>query len=344
MIYHHDLVSFFIGPFHLDAFSLFGHTFGPFNNVGIRWYSLAYIVGFLMVYLALRRAVLLRRIPNADLERLEEACLILISSVIIGGRLGYFILNEPRSLTTLEGWKHVPRVWEGGMAFFGAALAVFGVEIWFCRRNKVGFWHGADKMMVVVAIAIGLGRIANFINGELWGNPTNGHWGVIFPTAELVNGVQVPRHPVQLYSALSHFVLAGWLAWQARRPPRGDFQRMPGFLLFHFLIGYGLLRFVTDFWRHESAAVFYGPIHGGQILSLLLAAVALLGARARLAWLRKHGGELDWYPPEGCNGDLPEGCHVYIEKVRAERAEAERALLERREARRAAKLEAQARK
>lgn len=335
MLYNHDLDKFFLGPWLLPAVRLFGHEYGPFHNFGIRWYSLAYIVGFLLTYGVLRRAVRRRQIPNADMERLEEACLILITTVIVGGRLGYFLLNEPHSLLTLEGWKHLPMVWEGGMAFFGAAVAVFGVEYWFCRVNKVGFWHGADKMAVVLAVALGLGRIANFINGELWGNPTNGAWGVRFPDAELIGGVQVARHPVQLYAALSHFLLAWWCARQMHRPVTSDFQRMPGFVLFHFLGGYGLLRFVTDFWRHESEAVFYGPIHGGQVLSLALLVAAVVGAWWRYRWLKQRGGELDWYPPEGCDAALADEHHMFIDQIRRERRAADAEAAAKRAAKRA---------
>ena len=190
-IYHHDLDPFLLGPF----------SVGSFHNIGVRWYSLAYIVGFLWVYAVLYRTVLRRRLPNADLERLEEACLILICAIILGGRLGYFILNEPWRLLTWQGWKDLPRVWQGGMAFFGAAVAVFGTEYWYCRKNKVGFWHGSDRFVWVLAFSLGFGRVANFINGELWGVPTNGHWGVLFPQS-IVDGPVVPRHPVQLYEAL----------------------------------------------------------------------------------------------------------------------------------------------
>lgn len=321
MFYHHDLEPFL-------------WRWRDSELIGLRWYSLAYIVGFLLVYGVLYRAVRRRRIPNADFDRLEEACLYLIASVIIGGRLGYYILNQPQELLTARGWIELPQLWKGGMAFFGAALALFVTEYYFCRANRAGFWHGADRITWAFAFALAFGRIANFINGELVGIPTNGNWGVYFPAKPelLVNGVNVPRHPEQLYAALSHFLLGLYMIYLLRRKPRSEFDRMPGFALFHFLVGYGLLRFVTDFWRQES--VYFGPINGGQVLSLLLVVIAWIGARRRFRWLKEHGTELDWYPPEGIDGELPEGCFAYINEVTAKRAAEEAARQERRARRR----------
>lgn len=313
-----------------QVFPYYRHDLDPFlikfnDQIGIRWYSLAYIAGFLMIYGVLFKAVRRRRIPNADYERLEEACLYLIASVIIGGRLGYYVLNQPKQLLTWHGWAELPQVWHGGMAFFGAALAVFVFEYWFCRANRVGFWHGADKIMWVMAFALGFGRLANFINGELYGVPTNGHWGVYFPVAaiDLVNGQNVPRHPVQLYEALTHFVLAFFLLWLLRRKPRTRFERMPGFTLFYFLGGYGVGRFISDFWRQEL--IWVGPINGGQALSLAMMVVAIILARVRFARVAGHEAALDWYPEEGHDAELPAACHAFIDEVQIERrAEEER--------------------
>lgn len=321
--YHHNLDPFLIGPY----------VVGPIRNFGIRWYSLAYILGFLAIYASLYRAVIRRRIPNGDLERLEEACLILIAAVILGGRLGYFILIEPHKLLTLQGWLEVPQVWRGGMAFFGAALTVFVTEYWYCRKNRVGFWHGADRLVWVLAFALGFGRIANFINGELYGIPTDGQWGVYFPGAPLVNGLNVPRHPVQLYSAVSHWLLGFFLLYLLKRRPRSRFDRIPGFTVFWFLSGYGLLRFVTDFWRHE--ATDFGLINGGQVLSLVLVVVGLVAARVRYVAFTKHASEVDWYPPEGVEGELPAEAHAFVDAVVADRKASDEAARQRRETARA---------
>ena len=314
MFYTHHLNPFLIGPF----------TLGQFHNIGIRWYSLAYIFGFLSIYGVLYKAVSRRRLPNADLERLEEACLIVILSVIVGGRVGYFVLNEPQRLTTLAGWLEVPQVWRGGMAFFGAAFCLFTFEYLYCRKHHIGFWHGADRMVWVLAFALGFGRCANFINGELYGVPTNGHWGVYFPvdmSRDLVHGINVPRHPIQLYAAVSHWLLGFYLLWVLRRKPRTPFDRVPGFTCFHFLCGYGLLRFSTDFWRQES--IWIGPLNGGQWLSLALFFVGLGLARWRFKAFTAVATEIDWYPPEGVDGELPVELHAYIDGVHAAQRAAE---------------------
>ena len=310
-IYHHNLSPFLF-------------RFGT-GNFGLRWYSLAYISAFIWIYLVLAKAVRRKRIPNADDERLEEACLYLIGSIIVGGRLGYFILNQPHTLLTLQGWLEVPQLWHGGMAFYGAAFALFYVMNWYCKTRQIGFWHGADKIMWVFAFALGFGRLANFINGELYGIPTDGTWGVIFPVEpqDLIHGVNVPRHPIQLYAALSHFLLGFYLLWVLKRKPRTEFDRVPGFTMFHFFCGYGLWRFVTDFWRHET--IFFGALNGGQVLSLVFFGIGLLTAHWRYRVVKAKGTALDWYPPEGNDGELPDGSFAELERVYTERAAAEAA-------------------
>jgi phosphatidylglycerol:prolipoprotein diacylglycerol transferase len=207
------------------------------------------------------------------------------------------------------------------MAFFGAAAAIYFAEVWYCRKHHLGFWHGADQVMWIFAFALGFGRIANFINGELYGNPTDGSWGVIFnlPPSEWVNGVNVPRHPVQLYSAVSHFILGFWILWKLRSKPRTEFDRIPGFTVFHFLAGYGILRFITDYWRHESIWIIPNVLHGGQLLSLALVVIAVIGARVRYRRAVSRGSVIDFYPPDGAMAPLPPECHAYL------RAEEERA-------------------
>jgi phosphatidylglycerol:prolipoprotein diacylglycerol transferase len=306
MIWQHNLRPFILGPWRL----------GPIDQFGIRWYSLPYILGFVAIYAALRRAVMSRRIPNADEDRLEEAALLLIVSIIVGGRIGYFVLNEPGRLLHVDGWIELPQVWHGGMAFFGAVAMLFTTEYFYCRHWRLGFWHGADRIMWIFAVALGFGRIANFINGELYGIPTNGHWGVVFPQvpdAEWIGGVNVPRHPVQLYSAVSHWALGLLLLYLLWRRPRREFDRVPGFTCFWFLGGYGFLRFATDFWRHETIWIWQPYLNGGQALSLALMVAALIGARIRVKLLKERGGPLDWYPPEGVSGELPAECHAWLD-------------------------------
>jgi phosphatidylglycerol:prolipoprotein diacylglycerol transferase len=319
MHWHHNLNPFILGPWHL----------GYFDNFGIRWYSLPYIFGFVGVWLALHKAVVARRIPNGDLDRLDESSLLLITSIIVGGRFGYFLLNRTRDLATWDGWKELPKVWHGGMAFFGAVVMVFCTEYFYCKKHRLGFWHGADRIMWVFAMALGFGRIANFINGELYGIPTNQHWGVMFPNVaatDLINGQNVYRHPVQLYSAVTHWMLAFFLLYLLRRKPRTKFDRVPGFTCFWFLGGYGLLRFLTDFWRQETIWVIPHYLNGGQGLSLLLLIAGIVCAQVRYRALVKYGQPWDWYPEEGVTGELPPECNAFLDAKAADASEAAIAL------------------
>ena len=129
------------------------------------------------------------------------------------------------------------------------------------------FWTLADVAAFPATFGLGVGRIANFVNGELWGLPTNAGWGVIFPRVD-----NLPRHPSQLYEAASHFLLLGVLLWFLHRRPQ-TVQR-PGVLAAMFLELYGGLRFLTDFYRADDT--FFGPFSSGQWASLLVAAIGLV--------------------------------------------------------------------
>lgn len=315
---HHWIYTHHLNPYILGPWQLWGDSFG------IRWYSLPYMLGFLAIYGSLYQAVMRDRIPNADTDKLEESSLLLITSVIVGGRFGYFLLNRTSELGTLRGWLELPQVWHGGMAFFGAVAMVWLTEFFYCRKHRLGFWHGADRIMWVLAVALGFGRLANFVNGELYGSPTNGSWGVIFPDAELINGANVPRHPVQLYSALTHWLLGLALLWLIKRKPRCEFHRVPGFTAFYFLIGYGLMRVLTDVWRHEEIWIIPGVLNGGQLLSLLLAVVGVVLAVVRVKSLKAHGQPWDWYGDDGVEGDLMPEAHAWRDSGGAAAAAAQR--------------------
>jgi phosphatidylglycerol---prolipoprotein diacylglyceryl transferase len=191
------------------------------------------------------------------------------------------------------------RVWEGGMAFHGGFAGVVVAAIWFCRREKIPMLSMGDLLAIAAPVGLMLGRLANFVNAELWGRPTDLPWGVIFPGAaaqtcgELVGACA--RHPSQLYqAALEGLLLALILFWLAFR--KGWFQR-PGALMGVFLTGYGFARFVVEFFRQPDAqfvsegnpvglAVHIGGygLTMGQLLSLPMIAVGLwfiLRARER---------------------------------------------------------------
>ena len=166
---------------------------GPF---GIRWYALAYIAGLVLGWRLLRRLVQLRRRWRRR-SRPTTSSPGRRSGVVLGGRLGYVLFYQPG--VYLAHPAMIFAVWEGGMSFHGGALGVAVAIVWFCRRNRIPLLGFADRVAVCVPIGLGLGRVANFINGELWGRPAPDWlpWAMIFP-----NGGPEPRHPSQLYQAL----------------------------------------------------------------------------------------------------------------------------------------------
>lgn len=265
---------------------LFDHEFA------LRWYALAYIAGLLFGWWIVRRAITTPRLwaaePPATPEQIERLLTWIIAGVILGGRLGYVLFYDLG--TYLADPLQIVQVWNGGMSFHGGFLGVIVAAIWFCRREKIPMLPMGDLLAVAAPVGLMLGRIANFINAELWGRPTDLPWGVIFPGAaaqtcgELVGACA--RHPSQLYqAALEGLFLALVLFWLAFR--RGWFKR-PGALMGVFLTGYGIARFLVEFVRQPDAqfvspgnpigwAVQVGDygLTMGQLLSLPMIAVGL---------------------------------------------------------------------
>ena len=231
--------------------SLFGTTFA------LRWYALAYIVGiaigYRMIAAALKRPDLWRGEPPVTPARLEDYLTYIVVGVIAGGRLGYCLFYQPAYY--LANPLEIPAIWTGGMSFHGGFLGVvLGVYL-FSRRNGVSFGSMADVTCLAATPAILLVRIANFVNGELWGRPTDLPWGVIFPSeaAQDCPGVVglCARHPSQLYeSALEGLVLGAVLLFLVYR--RGAL-RFPWLTTGVFCAGYALARFLVEFVRQPDA-------------------------------------------------------------------------------------------
>ncbi len=261
-------------------------------TLALRWYALAYIAGILFAWWIVVRAVrnpdLWAGTPPLAAEQAERFLTWSVLGIIIGGRLGYVIFYDPATYLA-DPWK-IPFVWEGGMAFHGGFAGVVIAGILFCRREKIPMLSMGDLLAVAVPMGLMLGRLANFINAELWGRPTTLPWGVIFPgnaaqTCEGVVGL-CARHPSQLYqAALEGLLLLLVLAWLAFR--RGWLKR-PGALLGVFLAGYGIARFLVEFVRQPDAQ-FVSPgnpigwavqagdfgLTMGQLLSLPMIAAGL---------------------------------------------------------------------
>jgi integrase len=165
---------------------------GPIH---IRWYSLAYVIGFLLAYWILMRFAEKGRIKGLDRDKAEEFVIWLMVGVIAGARLLEAIVYEPAYFAQ-QPWKIIA-VWEGGMSFHGGLLGAIVAAYWFCRKRKVSFYQMADLLVLPATIAIFLGRIANFINGELVGTVTNVAWCINYP------GLAGCRHPSQFYEAFA---------------------------------------------------------------------------------------------------------------------------------------------
>jgi phosphatidylglycerol---prolipoprotein diacylglyceryl transferase len=246
---------------------------GPF---GIRWYALAYILGLVLGWRLMRRLV---RLPPevATTLQVDDFLTWATLGVVLGGRLGYVLFYQPG--VYLAHPTQIFEVWHGGMSFHGGALGVTVAIVWYCYRNKIPILAFADRIAVCAPIGLGLGRIANFINGELWGRPAPDWlpWAMIFPT-----GGPTPRHPSEIYEALLEglLLLIVMLALSRQQALRAR----AGWLTGAFLIGYGITRTTAEFFREPDAFLGFLPFGAtmGQVLCIpMLIAGAWLIARAR---------------------------------------------------------------
>jgi phosphatidylglycerol:prolipoprotein diacylglycerol transferase len=233
------------------SIDLFGMTFA------LRWYALAYIagliVGWRLVLGAIRNPRLWAGKAPMTSEQLDRLLTWIILGVVIGGRLGFVLFYQPGFYLANPG--QILKVWEGGMSFHGGFLGVVVSALAFCRREGIPLLPSADLLALATPPGLLLGRIANFINAELWGRPTGMPWGVAFPgeAAQACATATAPcvRHPSQLYEAgLEGLILGSVLLLLAFRTPA---LRSSGLLVGTFLAGYGLSRFVVEFFRQPDA-------------------------------------------------------------------------------------------
>lgn len=277
------------------SISLFGMEFA------LRWYALAYIVGIVIAWRLAVAALKTQRLwpaqtPPMQPQQVEDLMTWIILGVILGGRLGFVLFYQPGYY--LSHPVEILRIWQGGMAFHGGLLGVIVATWAYAARHGIAKIQMADLVAYTVPTGLLLGRLANFINAELWGRPTELPWGVVFPgdaaqSCGQALGALCARHPSQLYEALLEgLVLGGLLIWLVWR--RQAFLR-PGLALGLFLAGYGAARFLVEFFRQPDAH-FVSPgnplglawqlggygLTMGQILSLPMIALGLYFAlRAR---------------------------------------------------------------
>jgi len=242
----------------------------------LRWYGLAYALGFIAAYILISIQQKARGIGLKG-ERLQALIFFLAVGLVIGARLGYILFYHFAQLGEyIVHPLEIIAVWHGGMSFHGGLIGAVVSAVFFCRRHHMPFWDVADAVIVTAPIGLALGRLGNFINGELYGRPTHVPWAMVFPGT-----TQMPRHPSQLYEALLEGVLLFILLWNLK-----DAGFRPGAMVCCFLGGYGAFRFLVEFFRQPDAqlGLFFGVLSMGQMLCLLMVIAALV-----LWWVLPRG-------------------------------------------------------
>lgn len=236
----------------------------------LRYYSLMYLVAFSFTYFLVGYRIKRERLSYTS-ETIQDYFVWAITGLILGARFGYILfynlayyLGRPWEIIlpfSLEGGFHFTGL--SGMSYHGGLLGLIAASLIFCRRRNIRFWSFADLFAPAVPLGYTFGRLGNFINGELYGRVAQVPWGMYFPldpTAQL-------RHPSQLYAASLEGLLLFVILWNLRR-----IKAFPGFHLCLYLIGYGLARFIVEFFREpdQQLGLFWGAISMGQILSGLM--------------------------------------------------------------------------
>ncbi|MEA3070394.1 MAG: phosphatidylglycerol---prolipoprotein diacylglyceryl transferase [Alphaproteobacteria bacterium] len=267
-------MSLYVIPF--PAFDPVLISFGPF---AIRWYALAYIVGILLGWLYARTVIkhetLWAGVPPMTPADFDDFVLWVTLGIILGGRIGYVLFYNPQYFAQhpLE----MIELWNGGMSFHGGFLGCVLAVVLFARHRGIPILSLGDLTCAAATIGIFLGRLANFINGELWGRPTDVPWAMVFPS-----GGPQPRHPSQLYEALLEGLLLFVVLTVLIR--RGALQR-PGFIIGAFAFGYGIARTIGEFFREPDVQLgfLWGGVTMGMLLSLplILAGLVLMLVTAR---------------------------------------------------------------
>ncbi len=237
--------------------------------LAIRWYALAYIVGILGGWWYIGRLDKTSPTPLLSKKQLDDMVLWGVLGVVLGGRLGYVLFyNFPYFL---EYPGDALKLWQGGMSFHGGALGVIFAFYLFARLQKLPYVPLMDRICCAVPIGLFFGRLANFVNGELYGRVTEISWGVVFP-----RGGELPRHPSQLYEAVLEGLVLFIILWFLVRKTHA--LSRPGMLSGVFLAGYGLARFAVEFVREPDAHLGFivSVLSMGQLLSLPMIVIGLV--------------------------------------------------------------------
>jgi phosphatidylglycerol---prolipoprotein diacylglyceryl transferase len=272
------------------------HNIDPFlfrigDGFGVRWYSLPYILGMLFVYLSLRKAAVQQRISGLAEEHAENFVLLAIALALLGARFFHvFVFEFDRYGFDPVAWV---AVWRGGLAFHGGLLGVVLAVWYFGGRHGIRLYDLTDRIAAPVAVALGFGRIANFVNAEMYGTPYDGPFCVDYSQSQyMAFPPEGCRHPVQLYESAKNFGLAGVLLLARER-----LRPRPGVLTWSFIGGYGIIRFLLMYVREERV------VAAGLTLSQIFSgAMAILGAVMLVVVFRTEpprGAETAASPPAG---------------------------------------------
>lgn len=254
--------------------------------LAVHWYGLAYVVSILLGWWFAKKLVRTERIwpatgsPISPVD-IDDFLTWAVVGIIAGGRLGYVLFYNLSYYVANP--LAIPAVWDGGMSFHGGALGTIVAMVLFARSRGFNPFSLLDVIATVSCIGLGLGRIANFINSELWGRTTDVAWGVVFP-----NGGPDPRHPSQLYESLLEgfllFAILNILIWRFLK------LKNPGFIGGAWVFGYGMARILVEFYRQPDAHLGYlvgGWLTMGMVLSLPMLAIGVWGmmtSRNRTPW------------------------------------------------------------
>lgn len=255
--------------------------------LAVRWYGLSYLLGFIAAILLLRRWSKKGEFQVPVPEVSNFVVMLAFFGVFLGGRLGYVLfygfdefLNNPLS---------VFKVWDGGMASHGGLIGVILFMLWYAKKHHHSFWNLADNMACTASLGFAFGRLANFVNGELWGRITSAQWGIIFPqsvgyhygqyTIEEIQILNIPaRHPSQLYQAFTEGFLVFGIMLLLRRTAWG---KHPAILSASYLVLYALARITMELFREPDSTIYFGWLTKGQLYSglMILGAIIIFGWR-----------------------------------------------------------------
>ena len=256
-----DPVLFSIGPIH------------------VRWYGVMYILGFIASYFLIQKQERSKQIGLTGTTA-QDLVFYLAIGVIAGGRLGYILFYEYNDLTAyIKNPLEIIATWHGGMSFHGGFIGCVIAGWIFSRRRGIPFAALADSAVVTCPIGLGLGRLGNFINGELFGRPSDVPWAMIFPA-----GGPVPRHPTQLYEAFAEGVALFTIMWILRKKPFKD-----GMMIAFFLLFYGILRFIIEFFKEPDPQIgfVFTYFTMGQVLCIAMVPASIL----LMLYINREGSE-----------------------------------------------------